>query len=81
MNVGFLSLKGDSLKTIEYNGDKPVIYSPKEVTRFFEQVGKNTKYIIHPEEILAENFAFAVLNKSGLPNPEIVNQIKAKLQE
>ena len=28
-----------------------------EVTGFFEQVGRNTKYVIHPDEILAENIA------------------------
>lgn len=81
LNVGFLSLIGDSVKTIEYIDDKPVIYSFKEVSGFFEQVGKNTQYIIHPEEILADNFAFAILNKSGLQNPEIVNEIKKKLKE
>ncbi|TLX74563.1 hypothetical protein E9993_11600 [Labilibacter sediminis] len=81
LNVGFLSLKGDSVKTIEYIGDKPVIYTFKQVTGFFEQIGRNTQYIIHPEEILADNFAFAILNKSGLQNPEIVNEIKKKLKE
>ena len=81
LNVGFLSLTGDRVKAIEYKDDKPVIYSRKEVTGFFAQVGKNTKYIIHPEEILAENFAFAILNTPELPNPEIVNEIKKKLQE
>ena len=81
LNVGFLSLTGDSEKTIEYQNDKPVIFSFEEVTGFFEQVGKNTQYIIHPEEICAENFAFAILNKPGLPNPEIVSEIKEKLKE
>ncbi len=63
LNIGFLSLKGDSIKTIEYKDDKPVIYSYEQVTGFFEQVGKNTKYIIHPEEIIANNFVYAILNK------------------
>lgn len=81
LNVGFLSLAGDSVKTIEYIDNKPVIYSFKQITVFFEQVGKNTQYHIHPEEILADNFAFSILNKSGLQNPEIVNEIKKKLKE
>jgi hypothetical protein len=81
LNVGFLSLKEDSLKAIEYKDDKPVIYSFEEVTGFFEQVGKNTKYIIHPEEILADNFAFTILKEEGLPNPNIVDEIKKKLRE
>jgi hypothetical protein len=80
-NVGFLSLTGDSVKTIEFNNNKPVIYSLEQVTGFFEKVGKNTKYIIHPEEILAENFAFTILDKSELPNQEILNEIRKKLKE
>ena len=47
----------------------------KEMKGFFEKVGRNTKYIIHPEEILADNFAYAVLGKKGLPDPEIPNKI------
>ena len=81
LNVGFLSLVGDSIKTIEYKDDEPVIYSFQQVTGFFEQVGKNTQYIIHPEEILADNFAFVLLNKTDLPNPELVEKIKKVLQK
>jgi len=81
LNTGFLSLIGDSTKSIEYINNKPVIFSFKEVTGFFEQVGKNTRYIIHPEEILAENFAFAIINKSDLPDQEIVDKIKKKIRK
>jgi hypothetical protein len=40
-----------------------------EVTGFFEKVGRNTQYIIHPEEILADNFALAILERSAVPSP------------
>jgi hypothetical protein len=79
INVGFLSLSGNDIKSVEYKNGKPIVYSFRQVSGFFEQVGRNTQYIIHPEEILAENFVFAVLNKSGLPNPEIVDKISKKL--
>jgi hypothetical protein len=46
-----------------------------EVQGFFEQVGLNTQYIIHPEEILADNFAFAVVEKPGLRTPELPRQV------
>jgi hypothetical protein len=42
-----------------------------DVSGFYEQVGKNTDYIIHPEEILADNFAFLATKKKGLPSPGI----------
>lgn len=79
LNVGFLSLIGDTVKKIEYVNDKPVIYSFPQIKGFFEQVGKNTQYIIHPEEILADNFAYTILDTKGLPNPEIVSKIRMEL--
>jgi hypothetical protein len=81
LNVGFLSLTGNMDKSIVLVDNKPVIYNFEQVTGFFEQVGKNTQYIIHPEEILADNFAFAILNKTGLPDQDIVDKIKMKLKK
>ncbi len=76
LKVGFLSLVGDTVKTVEYNAGKPVIYTMDDISDFYEQVGRNTGYTIHPEEILADNFTFTILNKQGLPNPQIRNEIK-----
>ena len=81
LNIGFLSLTGDDIKIPEYGDQGPVIYSMQEVSGFFEQVGKNTQYIIHPEEILADNFTYTILNKEGLPNAEIVDKIREKLKK
>ena len=81
LNVGFLSLIGDHNKKVELVDNKPVIYNFNQVADFFEQVGNNTQYIIHPEEIMADNFAFALLDKTGLPNSEILEKIKVKLKE
>ncbi|HEY9843906.1 MAG: hypothetical protein ACAI44_00490 [Candidatus Sericytochromatia bacterium] len=47
-----------------------------ELAGFYEQVGKNTEYILHPEEILADNFALLMLGTNP-PSPEIT----AKLRE
>ena len=79
LNVGFLALEGESTKEIHYKEGKPEIFSIQEVKGFFEQIGQNTQYIIHPEEIIADNFAFALQNKSDLPNLEIVDEIKKLL--
>jgi hypothetical protein len=38
----------------------PVLLRLNEVEGFFEQTGTNTRYVIHPDEILAENFALLV---------------------
>jgi hypothetical protein len=50
---------------------KAQILNPGTVPEFFAAIGQNTGYIIHPEEVLAENFVFAMTGKQGLPNPEI----------
>lgn len=48
------------------DGDKPIFLAPEKVKGFFEQIGKNTHYIIHPEEIIADNIAFSILLKMGV---------------
>lgn len=58
---------------------EPQFLPMKKVSGFFEQVGKNTNYIIHPEEILAENFALLVLGEQNVPSPEILRKLKAEL--
>lgn len=54
---------------------EPVLLSVSEVSGFFEQVGRNTGYIIHPEEILADNFAF-LLGGQSVANPEILQKLR-----
>lgn len=52
---------------------------PEQVSGFFEQVGRNTNYILHPEEILADNFALLMLNERNVPSPEILERIQRVL--
>ena len=48
---------------------------------YLELVGRNTSYLVHPEEVLAENFVLAVLGTlEELPNPEIVENIRQALR-
>src|SRR6185369_6103284 len=46
-----------------------------ELQGLYEQIGRNTEYTIHPEEILADNFALLILGKTGLPDPAIPQAI------
>ena len=58
------------------NNKKPTLLKPDQVGGFFEQIGKNTSYILHPEETLANNFVFLITGKTDLQNPEIPKKIK-----
>jgi hypothetical protein len=81
VNVGFLKLTASTQKEVDLKEGQPQILGMKDVDDFFEQVGQNTKYIIHPEEIMAENFAFALSNKVDLPNAGIIVAIMEYLKK
>ena len=51
-------------------GTRADLLSPQQVSGFFEQVGRNTDYIIHPEEILAENFALLMIGRRDVVRTE-----------
>jgi hypothetical protein len=72
--------EGDSsnLKAV-FEGSSPKLVGMERVSGFMEQVGKNTNYIIHPEEILADNFALLVLNESQVASPEILQKMREVL--
>lgn len=52
----------------------------QQVTGFFEQVGQNTQYVIHPEEILADNFALLVLDMNA-KSPAVLTGLRQALAE
>jgi hypothetical protein len=58
----------------------PVLLDPDDVAGYHEQIGRNTRYIIHPEEILADNFVFLLDGRIDLPTPRIVEQMGKVLQ-
>ena len=59
---------------------KSKLVEVKEVSGFFEQIGRNSSYIIHPEEILAVNFALIVTGETELPSPRVAERIRSVLR-
>ncbi|MGI9471018.1 MAG: eCIS core domain-containing protein [Rubripirellula sp.] len=68
-NAGLFSYLSFQLMEVEQMGDrwqpklvdsKPVFHSPANPD-FRRQIGQNTRYIIHPEEVLADNFALMLM--------------------
>jgi hypothetical protein len=60
---------------IKANG-KASIYKHEEVPDFYDKVGRNTNFDIHPEEIIADNFAFLMMGKKDLIDPDIAEEIQ-----
>ncbi|HEY6204703.1 MAG TPA: hypothetical protein VIW21_00905 [Chthoniobacterales bacterium] len=55
------------------------VLPPQQLSGFFEQVGRNTNYIIHPEEILAENFALLTIGRRDVPSPDLLDRLRQAL--
>jgi hypothetical protein len=69
---------GMPARPLERNGT-PRIAPFNRVTGYLEQVGRNTNYIIHAEEILASNFERLVLAEPDPPSPEVLERIRVEL--
>lgn len=63
-----------------YDGPTARLVGVQGVSGFFEQVGRNTQYIIHPEEILAENFRILVMGQEKTPSPQILRKVEEALK-
>ncbi len=76
-------LEGDPVRGVpEIDADgAPIMAKPEDAEGFFEQVGRNTGYLIHPEEILADNFEILVAEDRRPPNPEIVRRLGEILRQ
>jgi len=56
----------------------------REVGGLYEQIGRNTQYVMHPDEILADNFALMFMaylapKKVTPPSPEVLDRINSVL--
>jgi len=79
LQLAFLGVardNGPGRKPTPLKGAKPELYDESEMSDFFEQVGRNTDYIIHPEEILADNFSYLFFGVTELESPEVVKKME-----
>lgn len=79
IQIGLVPLNSQ-LVPLQQNG-VTVIYDPKQVADFQERVGRNTAYVIDPEEVLADNFSYLLFGKADLPDPQIVENLGKALQQ
>ena len=59
---------------------KPRLLDPAGVEDFHRKIGKNTGYIIHPEEVLADNFVLLAMGKKKVPTPRILEEMARLLK-
>jgi hypothetical protein len=69
---------GDRSRALLRDGE-PVLVPFNRVKGLVEQIGRNTGYVIHAEEILASNFELLVLGSPNPPSPDVLERIDAVL--
>jgi hypothetical protein len=60
---------------------RPRLLRPADTTGWFEQIGRNTGYTIHPDEILADNFVRLISGDTNVPTPRIIADMANALTE
>lgn len=81
--------KGDSFFDNMLTGLVPIddmttMYTSGDAANFWDVFGRNTKYVVDPEETMADNFSFAViygLEGKKYKTPEIIQAIDALLKK
>ena len=58
----------------------PVVFDVRELPDYLKKVGENTNYVIHPEEILADNFAMMVLEKQPIKSKWVIDKMRMLLE-
>lgn len=56
-------------------------FGPGADPGYHEKIGRNTGYIIHPEEVLADNFALLLLGSGKINSPHVLDGMQRILLE
>lgn len=65
----------DGWQAVTDDKGRPKMYDADDVPDYFAKIGKNTPYIIHPEEVLAENFVLVLRGDEDVETPRVVEQM------
>jgi hypothetical protein len=71
--------KQDGAWKAVFHGEQPAVIDPRKLPAYFEKIGKNTSYVIHPDEILADNFSYLIVGRAQLPTPRIIDEMQRVL--
>lgn len=79
LNRGLVPVRqdGERWRVVAAGDGPPPIYALEQVSGFFEQIGRNTSYLYHPDEILAENLSILWTGRGGsVPTPELIRDLE-----
>lgn len=71
---------GDGWRLALSNGE-PMLHAAETTPSYLETIGRNTRYIIHPEEVLADNFVLLVQGQTDVASPQILAELDRQLSQ
>lgn len=82
LSLYFMAIEEKDGKTLPLviNGSY-LIFGVSKITNYFDIVGNNTDYIIHPEEILADNFVLLVNKSKNIKTKKVTKAINEILMK
>lgn len=81
IQLRLLEVELDAAGRARVAGDAaPRLHAVNEVSGFFERIGRNTDYIIAPEEILATNYMLFFGSPQSVPTPQLLQRMRAALR-
>lgn len=76
LTIQLLELEGEGTDMqARLTDGQPTLHAIGAVEGLHDKIGRNTGYLLHPEEIMAENFKMAVQGRDDAPNPEILEAV------
>ncbi len=74
--ISVARIKGPGQKPVMLKDREMTLYKEEELQNLYEQIGQNTDYTIHPEEILADNFSYLFFDITEVESPQIIEKMK-----
>jgi hypothetical protein len=71
---------GDGAWRAVLRDGEPRLLDPQATPAYFDRIGRNTKYIIHPDEILADNFTLLVFGVDKPTSPAVLAALRERLE-
>jgi hypothetical protein len=72
--------EGDSWRYKSSSNGEPILLELKDVPDYFNRIGSNTSYVIHPEEIIADNFVLVVQGTQPVKSEWVIEKMQKLLK-
>jgi len=80
INLLVIEREGDIWRYKRDDNGEPVLLELQDVPDYFNKIGSNTNYVIHPEEIIADNFVLVVQGTQPVKSEWVIEKMRKLLQ-